>query len=371
MASGQRFGSAKYALAELAVILMFGITLWAQQVFDGPVTTRNGNLYMTTEDSTCCAPEIHFQAIHGSWLMGIDVANPPQGQDFVPVAKIEYCKPSNPNDCNPFQTDTYTEYDVDDLIYVHNGGVDPPTVGIGVTPPNELNRLQVTAEDDFPSMGTLLLRRTPHQTGHVLTMTNGLGTTEYYVDSQFNTFTNGSIYANGTIHAVGGVSTGGTLAVGGIVSTNGTTELKIDHPLDPANKYLHHAGVESSDMMNIYSGNVVLNQSGEAEVDLPAWFEALNENFRYQLTCIGGSAPVYISQEVHNNRFRIAGGRAGLKVSWQLTATRHDAYAQAHQSPVEEEKPLAERGTYLHPELYGGSAAPMTSAGRLGKSVQR
>ena len=32
-----------------------------------------------------------------------------------------------------------------------------------------------------------------------------------------------------------------------------TKNFKIDHPLDPANMYLLHASVESSEMMNIYS----------------------------------------------------------------------------------------------------------------------
>jgi len=35
---------------------------------------------------------------------------------------------------------------------------------------------------------------------------------------------------------------------------------KIDHPLDPANKYLCHSFVESSDMKNVYDGVVVLDR---------------------------------------------------------------------------------------------------------------
>jgi hypothetical protein len=42
-----------------------------------------------------------------------------------------------------------------------------------------------------------------------------------------------------------------------------------------------------------------------------------------------------------------------MKVSWQVTGIRQDAWANAHRIPVEEEKPVAERGRYLHPELYG------------------
>lgn len=128
---------------------------------------------------------------------------------------------------------------------------------------------------------------------------------------------------------------------------------KIDHPLDPANRYLFHSFVESPDMMNLYNGMVMLDERGEAVVQLPAWFEALNRDFRYQLTCIGGFAPVYVAEEISHHQFRIAGGRAGTKVSWQVTGIRHDAYADARRIPVEETKPDKERGFYLHPELFG------------------
>ena len=43
---------------------------------------------------------------------------------------------------------------------------------------------------------------------------------------------------------------------------------KIDHPLDPANKYLYHSFVESPDMMNIYNGNATTDASGSAVVQL-------------------------------------------------------------------------------------------------------
>ncbi|HZS44870.1 MAG TPA: hypothetical protein VFC63_07180, partial [Blastocatellia bacterium] len=67
---------------------------------------------------------------------------------------------------------------------------------------------------------------------------------------------------------------------------------------------------------------------------------------------IGGFAQVYIASEIKNNKFKIAGGRPGLKISWQITGIRHDAYANAHRIPVEEDKPADEQGTYLHPELF-------------------
>ncbi|UCE20084.1 MAG: hypothetical protein JSV84_07005 [Gemmatimonadota bacterium] len=131
---------------------------------------------------------------------------------------------------------------------------------------------------------------------------------------------------------------------------------KIDHPLDPEGKFLYHSFVESPDMMNIYNGNVVLDEAGQAWVELPQWFDALNRDFRYQLAPIGAPGPnLYISEEIHNNRFKIAGGSPGMKVSWQVTGIRQDAYAEANRIQVEEDKPPEQRGTYLHPECFGKS----------------
>ncbi|MGI0002218.1 MAG: hypothetical protein ACRD42_03955, partial [Nitrososphaeraceae archaeon] len=45
---------------------------------------------------------------------------------------------------------------------------------------------------------------------------------------------------------------------------------KIDHPLDPADKYLSHSFVESSDMKNDYDGVVALDYSDEGEIELPS-----------------------------------------------------------------------------------------------------
>jgi hypothetical protein len=147
----------------------------------------------------------------------------------------------------------------------------------------------------------------------------------------------------------------------GNLSTTGTLSkaagsFKIDHPLDPANQYLYHSFVESPDMKNIYDGVAVLDESGAAWVALPDWFEALNRDFRYQLTPIGGWAPLYIAQEIEGNTFRIAGGEPGMKVSWMVTGIRQDAYANAHRIPVEEEKPADERDLYLHPTELGQPA---------------
>jgi hypothetical protein len=133
----------------------------------------------------------------------------------------------------------------------------------------------------------------------------------------------------------------------------GAKFFRIDHPLDPENAMLVHACVESDEMKNVYDGVATLDEAGEAWVDLPDWFDSLNKDFRYQLTCIGGFAPVYVAQEIDGNQFRIAGGTAGLKVSWQVTGVRHDAYANAHPMQVEVDKQDSERGQYLHPAAFG------------------
>ena len=135
--------------------------------------------------------------------------------------------------------------------------------------------------------------------------------------------------------------------------TKGSGTFKIDHPQDPANKYLSHSFVESPDMKNVYDGTILLDDSGEATVNLPSYFEALNRDFRYQLTCIGAYAPVYVAEKVKDNNFKIAGGKAGMEVSWQVTGIRQDPFANAHPVVVEEEKPANEKGLYLHPVEYG------------------
>jgi hypothetical protein len=138
------------------------------------------------------------------------------------------------------------------------------------------------------------------------------------------------------------------------LSVGGSKNFIIDHPIDPENKYLVHSSVESIERLNIYNGEVILDDKGEAWVKLPDWFEALNTKYQYQLTPIGGPAPnLHIAQEVSDNRFKIAGGRVNMKVSWQVTGVRQDAYAKAHPLQVEVEKRKIERGKYLHPIDHG------------------
>ncbi len=158
------------------------------------------------------------------------------------------------------------------------------------------------------------------------------------------------------------VDTAGNLNVSGKL-TKGSGSFKIDDPLDPADKYLSHSFVESPDMMDVYNGNVKTDARGRATVELPKYFEALNQDFRYQLTVVGQFAQAIVATEIGHNRFVIRTNRPSVKVSWQVTGIRKDAYANANRIPVEEEKPAGERGYYLHPEAFGEPASKGIVAG--------
>jgi hypothetical protein len=174
----------------------------------------------------------------------------------------------------------------------------------------------------------------------------------------------GAVVAGSGIYAVAGSGPSayagyfeGNVQVNGSLSKSSGT-FQIDHPLDPANKYLFHSFVESPDMMNIYNGNVVTDSSGTAVVTMPAWFQALNTDFRYQLTTIGQPAQAWIATEIANGSFTIKTSKSGVKVSWQVTGVRQDAWANAHRVQVEVNKAPADQGHYLHPELFGHENEP-------------
>ncbi|MGV8040063.1 MAG: beta strand repeat-containing protein [Thermoanaerobaculaceae bacterium] len=155
-----------------------------------------------------------------------------------------------------------------------------------------------------------------------------------------------------TVDLDGDASVKGTLS-------KGAGSFKIDHPLDPENKYLYHSFVESPDMKNIYDGVVVTDEQGFATVTLPDWFDALNRDFRYQLTVIGGGdtwAQARVARELVAGSFVVQTTVPRTKVSWQVTGIRQDAFANANRIPVEEDKPEADRGRYIHPEAFGKPA---------------
>jgi hypothetical protein len=163
----------------------------------------------------------------------------------------------------------------------------------------------------------------------------------------------GPVYVTGTLFKGGGA-------------------FRIDHPLDPERKWLQHSFVESPDMMNVYNGNVTTDSSGLATVKLPAYFGALNRDFRYQLTVIGKMAQAIVDREIDKNQFRIRTSQGNVKVSWQVTGIRKDDYAKAHPIVVELRKRREDVGTrqFLPPGVNGRlmttqpSDAPLPGAGR-------
>jgi hypothetical protein len=173
-----------------------------------------------------------------------------------------------------------------------------------------------------------------------------------------NAFSSGPLTSYGLVANATGGGTNysgyffGDVYIGGTLSGSGKS-FKIDDPIDPANKYLYHTCIESDEMMNIYSGNVTTDASGNATVTLPDYFEALNKDFRYQLTVIGTFAQAIISDKVSGNKFSIKTSVPNVEVSWQVSGIRHDAYANAHHVVGEVAKEPYNKGKYLDPKDFG------------------
>jgi hypothetical protein len=158
---------------------------------------------------------------------------------------------------------------------------------------------------------------------------------------------NWAAYFDGAVEVVHDLHVNGTLFKAG-------GAFRIDNPLDPGHSYLQHSFVESPDMKNVYDGNVVTNAKGFATVTLPNWFQALNTDFRYQLTIVGTRGwRARVVKEIAHNQFTIQTDLPRAKVSWQVTGIRHDRYANANRIEVVVPKEGKADGTYLHPRLYG------------------
>jgi len=152
------------------------------------------------------------------------------------------------------------------------------------------------------------------------------------------------INANGSVQVTGALSKGGG-------------SFKIDHPLDPENKYLYHSFVESPDMMNVYNGTITTDANGYATITLPDYFEALNRDFRYQLTIVDEDDTAWsfakVVQKVRNNTFVIRTSAPEIEVSWQVTGIRKDNWAEQNRIPNAIDKEPQNKGKYLHPEAFG------------------
>jgi collagen type VII alpha len=164
----------------------------------------------------------------------------------------------------------------------------------------------------------------------------------------------------------------GDVTVTGNLSKGGGT-FKIDHPLDPENKYLYHSFVESPDMMNVYNGNITTDANGMAVVELPSYFEAENKDFKYQLTVIGQFAQAIVAEKVKDNKFVVKTDKPNVEISWQVTGVRQDAWANKNRVVPEVEKEPMFKGYYIHPDVYGldksrGISSLLSTSGHDAKS---
>jgi hypothetical protein len=136
-------------------------------------------------------------------------------------------------------------------------------------------------------------------------------------------------------------------------TTTASPVVRLDHPLAPATRVLAHAAVISDAPATMYSGTVTTDDRGEARVQLPSYFEALNTDVRYQLTVVGSFAQAIVKSKVWDGAFTIATSVPGVEVCWLVTGVRRDAYARAHQLEVESNKSGPEKGRYLNPVELG------------------
>src|SRR5262245_9805332 len=101
------------------------------------------------------------------------------------------------------------------------------------------------------------------------------------------------------------------------------------------------------------STSISLPVNGDALVTLPDWSEALNEDFRYQLTVVGNFAQAIVARNIKRNRFAIKTNAPSVEVSWQVTGVRSDPTTRKYPLEVEQAKAERERGYYLNPDAYG------------------
>lgn len=240
-----------------------------------------------------------------------------------------------------------------------NRGLEGYSNGDGLFNQGMFSRVDGTGDGSATSENVAIFGYSLNNTANnysVLGWTDGTGTFNVGTYGQATgvsgTITNYGIYgfaANGGTNYAGFFQ--GDVNITGTLSKAGGT-FKIDHPLDPANKYLVHSFVESPDMLNIYNGNVITDANGFATISLPEYFEAANKDFKYQLTVIGTFAQAIIAEKLQNNQFVIQTNQPNVEVSWQITGVRNDPWADQNRIVPEPVKTGQEAGRYLHPELY-------------------
>ena len=176
-----------------------------------------------------------------------------------------------------------------------------------------------------------------------------------------------AIYGNATAGSGNGAGVGGAegsphgwgLFAYGDSGASGLKLFHIDHPLAPTQRYLNHFSAEGPEPLDIYSGVVTTDDTGVAWVALPGYFEALNRDFRYQLTVVDESddtfAQAKVWRKIADNKFAIRTSAPRVEVQWQVTGVRNDPAAQRalQAKGIEQDKVGDAIGKYLEPALYG------------------
>ncbi len=248
------------------------------------------------------------------------------------------------NECSTSVTDalgngTTTTQTTDKVACSHSN---PNAKGIEYTYDNATNSTQINYVDN--SGNKKLLSKVDHL-GNVYygpIKTNYLG--ETFLSG--NTFVTGDLVVTdnnttyGSTNAWGTTTlhnnlTGTNASFSGNLNVAGTKNFRIIHPED-SSKYLLHAALESNEVLNVYSGNIITDRQGMATVSLPGYFDEINTDYRYVLTVVGKKfAQAIVFQEIDsNNQFIVKTNEPNIKVSWQVTARRNDEYMQSN--PFEE-----------------------------------
>jgi hypothetical protein len=191
--------------------------------------------------------------------------------------------------------------------------------------------------------------------GRAIEANSGTGTAVYVTASGGH-----GVYAqtSGSGRAIYGQNAGigfagyftGDVHVAGNLSASGTKPFRIDHPLDPENKFLFHTAIESPEIRNTYYGQAVTSD-GSIVIDLPRWWSDLNgvnkAEYNYTLTSIGKYSRLFISKEIENNQFEVSTIDSDCTFSWQISAIRHDHNAENCGYQIEKEKTQEEKEEYI------------------------
>ncbi|MEZ5032063.1 MAG: hypothetical protein R2787_11725 [Saprospiraceae bacterium] len=217
----------------------------------------------------------------------------------------------------------------------------------------------VSFGSNFQAADTRLTITPPNGLGKAMVFRDFMDNTAFEIRTDGNSWVLANETGNNIFYTVKGadaytVVTTDFEVIGGDLEVSGAKNFVIDHPLEPATKSLRHACVEGPEAYNVYSGTITLDGQGKASVILPDYFEALNKDYRYQLTAIGAAAPsLHVAKEVTGNQFVIAGGTPGMKVSWEVTGVRNDPYFQDHPYQAVQPKSANDQGRYYYPKGYG------------------